>query len=178
MKGLWAATAVALGLVGQVAAEGLREEKRATEATRPTFRISARVVEIDVASGTENTVHQPRLYTQEAKPAAFLIGGFTTVPVAGGGVSFEEFGFGAVFFVKSLEGGNLKIDAELRSSNPTEKARRRATCTDQIPAGRTLRREIFKDDKKSVIYRVEYTVEDARPSREVNGNHGRHANRH
>jgi hypothetical protein len=161
MKAILAAVA-ALGLASQVAAEGPREDERAAEATRPLFRILLRVVEVDTATGTGTSIADLRLVTEEARPESFVTGGEIAVVLPGGRVSFEQIGVRVELSVRSLKDGKLQIDAELRSTNLGEKGHR-AKYTDRLPAGRMLSREIFKDDKESAIYHVEYTVEDARP---------------
>jgi hypothetical protein len=165
MKGFLAVTVMALGLAGQVAAEGPREDERATEATRPLFRIHLRAMEVDPGSGAEKLIADMRLVTREAIPESISTGGKIPVKLQGGWVSFEEIGFRVEVSVKSLKDGKLQVDAELKSANLADEKGHRARYTDQVQAGRTIRREIFKDDKESVIYRVEYTVEDARPSK-------------
>jgi len=106
-----------------------------------------------------------RLVTREAMPESISTGGKIPVKLPGGGVSVEEIGFRVELSVTSLKDGKLQIDAELKSANLAEEKPHRAKYTDRVQAGRTVRREIFKDDKESVIYRVEYTVEDAMQSK-------------
>jgi hypothetical protein len=163
MRVIFVATALATAFLPPASAT--YQDNGTTDARRK-FKISLHVAEIDVASRKVDRETESAVFTLEGRSASFLSGGKEArpQPAACGqvGVQFSEFDLRATFLVKNLKDGKIEIEADLMC--PAEDPHHRAKYTDRARLGKNLRREVFKDENESVVYHVEYTIEEVKAS--------------